>query len=232
MSLATIADRRGKGGKMRHIRLVLSQEETRGFDQRVRQRARLAETSVMLLAATRAVDRALLARGYAPSHHIVPLPLSLDSKAGARRLLGNNLTMMLLSIDREDLLDDARAIAHIADQQRAIVRQKLDVGMLAALELASQMPRPLYQYIADRPFRGEMASLVCSNPGPISIETFAGVPVRDAYVLPAPVLPPGFQVIYTRYRGRLSALIGYIDTVVAPSEAQRIAEDLREQLLA
>jgi hypothetical protein len=230
MSLATVAPRKGKGGRMRFVRAVLTETETQRFDARVRKVARLAETSVMLLAASRVVDRALQSRGYAPAQHIIPLPLSLDPKAGATRLLGNNLTMMLLSISRADLADEARGIAHLAEQQRHIVRNKLDTGMLAALEFASILPRPAYQWLADRPFHGEMSSLVCSNPGTLSIDAFAGVPVRDAYVLPAAVLPPGFQVIFTRFGGRLSAAIIYVDSVVSQGEAAMLAADLKNEL--
>jgi hypothetical protein len=77
-----------------------------------------------------------------------------------------------------------------------------------------------------------MASLICSNPGAISITSFAGVPVRDAYVTPAPVLPPGFQVIYTRFAGRLSAVVAYVDSVVSPEEAALMADDLKSELCA
>jgi hypothetical protein len=230
MSLATVAPRKGKAGRMRFVRAVLTEAETQRFDARVRKVARLAETSVMLLAAARVVDRALQSRGFAPAQHIIPLPLSLDPKAGATRLLGNNLTMMLLSISREDLANEARGVAHLAEQQRHIVRNKLDTGMLAALEFASVLPRPAYQWLADRPFHGEMSSLVCSNPGSLSIDTFAGVPVRDAYVLPAAVLPPGFQVIFTRFGGRLSAAIIYVDSVVSQGEAAMLAADLKNEL--
>ncbi|MCK6592983.1 MAG: hypothetical protein L6Q76_35970, partial [Polyangiaceae bacterium] len=232
MSLATVAPRKGNGGRMRFVRAVLTEDETVRFDARVRKIARLAETHVMLLAAARVVDRALQRRGYAPAQHIIPLPLSLDPKAGATRLLGNNLTMMLLSISRDDLADEARGIAHLAEQQRYIVRHKLDVGMLAALEFASRFPRPAYQWLADRPFHGEMASLVASNPGTLSIDAFAGVPVRDAYVLPAAVLPPGFQVVFTRFAGRLSAAVIYVDTVVSRGEAAMLAAELKAELCA
>lgn len=232
MSLASVAPRKGRGGVMRFVRVVLTDEETKRFDARVRKIARLAETSVMLLAAARVVDRALLARGYAPSQHIIPLPLSLDPKAGATRLLGNNLTMMLLSISRDDLANEARGVAHLAEQQRDIVRKKLDTGMLAALEFAGKLPRPAYEWLADRPFKGEMASLVCSNPGSLSIDAFAGVPVRDAYVLPAAVLPPGFQIIFTRFAGRLSAAVVYVDSVVSRGEASMLAADLKRELCA
>ncbi|KYG11042.1 hypothetical protein BE21_08950 [Sorangium cellulosum] len=215
----------------RVARLALSAEETRAFDLRVRQRARLAETSLMLIAAARLADRALVARGFAPPHHVVPLPLSLDPKGGARRLFGNHLTMVLLSLGRDELYDDARAVARVAEQQRAMVRDRLDLAMIAALDLARWLPGPVYRWLGDQPFEGELASLIVSNPGAVTVDRFAGLPVRSAYPLPAVVTPPGFQVIFSRFGGRLSASIVYGDGLLRPDEAAAMPGALRAELL-
>ncbi|WP_437314463.1 wax ester/triacylglycerol synthase domain-containing protein [Sorangium sp. So ce385] len=215
----------------RVARLALSAEETRAFDLRVRQRARLAETSLMLIAAARLADRALVARGFAPTHHVVPLPLSLDPKGGSRRLFGNHLTMVLLSLGRDELYDDARAVARVAEQQRAMVRDRLDLAMIAALDLARWLPGPVYRWLGDQPFEGELASLIVSNPGAVTVDRFAGLPVRSAYPLPAVVTPPGFQVIFSRFGGRLSASIVYGDGLLRPDEAAAMPGALRAELL-
>ncbi|WP_437740491.1 wax ester/triacylglycerol synthase domain-containing protein [Sorangium sp. So ce302] len=215
----------------RVLRLTLSAEETRAFDLRVRQRARLAETSLMLIAATRLADRALAGRGFAPPHHVIPLPLSLDPKGGARRLFGNHLTMALLSLGRDELHDDARAVARLAEQQRAVVRDRLDLAMIAALDLARWLPGPIYRWLGDQPFQGELASLIVSNPGAVTVERFAGLAVRSAYPLPAVVAPPGFQVIFSRFGGRLSASIIHGDGLLRPDEAEAMPGALRAELL-
>lgn len=215
----------------RVVRLVLSAEETRAFDLRVRQRARLAESSLMLIAATRLFDRALVRRGFAPPHHVVPLPVSLDPKADARRLFGNHLTMVQLSLRRDELYDDARAVARLAEQQRAMVRDKLDLAMIAALDLARWLPGPVYRWLGDQPFGGELASLVVSNPGAVTAARFAGFPVVSAYPLPAVVTPPGFQVIFSRFGGRLSASIVHGDGLLGPDEAAAMPDALRAELL-
>ncbi|XXT16565.1 hypothetical protein WME94_40675 [Sorangium sp. So ce429] len=217
--------------RSRVLRLTLSVEETRAFDARVRQKARLAESSLMLIAATRLADRALVGRGFAPPHHVIPLPLSLDPKVGARRLFGNHLTMVLLALGRDELHDDARAVARLAEQQRAMVRDRLDLGMIAALDLARWLPGPVYRWLGDQPFQGELASLIVSNPGAVTVERFAGLPVRSAYPLPAVVTPPGFQVIFSRFGGRLSASIVHGDGLLGPDEAAAMPEALRAELL-
>jgi hypothetical protein len=227
------ADARPPGngaGAHRSVRVMLDEEQTRAFDVDVRQRARLAETSLMLIATTRAIDGLLRDRGFAPPQYLVPMPLSFDPKTERDRLFGNVLTMMLIRLDRDDLADTGRALTRIAEQQREIVRKKLDLGMLAGLELARWLPRPAYRWLLGRPFRGPASSLVISNPGAISLERFAGRRVVDAYPLPTMISPPGVQAIFSRHHGRLSIQLVYLDGAVSDEEASRASDRLRAEL--
>jgi hypothetical protein len=233
VSLAdTVPERAWRGGRQRALRLVLDAEETRAFDRKVRQRARLAETSVALLAAVRVLDAELYARGLAPARHLVPVPLSLDPKDERARLFGNALTMMLFHLDRDDLGDERRAYLRLAEQQREIVRQRLDVAMLAGLDFAKWLPRQGYRWLRERPFAGAPSSMVVSNPGANEVRRFAGLEVRDAYPLPTVVAPPAFQLTFSRHAGRFAACMGWIEGVLAPPEAARAFARLRDELLA
>jgi len=229
VSLTTLANR--PLGRTRVVRVRLTEDETRAFDRRVRERAKLAETSMMVLATARLYDGILRGRGLAPAQHLVPVPLSLDPKAGATRMFGNNITMMTFALRRDDLADIGRAVATLGEQQRAIVREKLDVGLLASLDFAKAVPAALYHWFLTRPFNGEVSSFIFSNPGAVSLATFAGLPVRDAFAFPSVATPPGFQAIFTRHGGRLSAFIGYVDGVLSLTEAGSLAQQLRTELL-
>lgn len=231
LSLAGASRRRSvRGAPQRVVRVELSTTETQAFDARVRARAKLAETSVMLRLAARVVDGELGRQGYAPPRYLIPVPLSLDPKLGCRRMFGSHLSMMMFSLDRDDLGDEPRALASLAGQQRAIVRDKLDLGMAAALDFARWLPRPAYRVLSTRPFGGaELGSLIFSNPGAVSIPSFAGVSVVDALPVPAVIHPPGFEVIASRFGGRLSFVLGYVDGVVSPESALRMADQLRRE---
>lgn len=228
--IVSLASLGGKLGRTRVVRVQLDPDETRAFDKRVRERAKLAETSVMVFASTRLFDAIVRGRGLSPAQHLVPVPLSLDPKAGATRLFGNNLTMMTFALRRDDLADLGRAIATLADQQRAIVKEKLDTGMLASLEFAKAVPAGIYHWFMTRPFGGEVSSFVFSNPGAVSLATFMGLPVRDAYALPSVATPPGFQVIFSRHAGRLSAIVGHVEGTLWPAEERALAQQLRTEL--
>ncbi|HRI65407.1 MAG TPA: hypothetical protein PK156_14260 [Polyangium sp.] len=217
-------------GAMRFERFVLDQATTKALDKSIRQPAKLAPTSLMIFAATKVLDRALQRRGFAPTHHMIPVPLSFDPKGDCGRLFGNHLTMMMFSLTRQELADERRALVSLAEQQRAIVRDKLDLAMSAALDLVRVLPPRLYHGLATVPFRGEFSSLIFSNPGQIAIDNFAGVPVADAYAVPSVVPWPGIEVIANRHQGSLSVLLGYFDGLVPKAEAQRMAVELQATL--
>lgn len=214
-------------GRMRFERIIFDAAETRALDKSIRQRAKLAESAVMIVSAARVLDQALRRRGFAPTHHMIPVPLSLDPKGESGRLFGNHITMMMFSLERADLGDERRAIASLAEQQRNIVRDKLDLAMSAALELVRVLPPRLYHGLATLPFGGELSSLIFSNPGQIAIDDFAGIAVIDAYAIPSVVPRPGLEVIANRHRGRLSLLLGTFDGLVSQTEARAMAQELR-----
>jgi hypothetical protein len=217
-------------GRMHFSRLNLSAEDSAGLERSIRTRAKLAESGIMLFVGARMVDGALRRRGFASAQQMIPLPLSLDPKAGSSRMFGNHITMMMFSLGRDDLADERRALATLAEQQRAIVRDKLDLAMTAALEFVSVLPPRAYLGLATLPFGGELSSLVLSNPGAVTLDRFCGVPVLDAYPLPAVVPRPGIEVIFSRHRGRFSATVGTYEGIVPRSEAVAMTASLRAEL--
>ncbi len=130
-------------GAMRAVRLRLSESESRAFTASLRKRASLSDTSVLLWASARMLDRALLRRSLCPIHYLVHVPVSLDSKVERARMFGNNLSMMMLELDRDALFDERRAVESLAAQRRDLVREKLDVAMVAALSVTRRLPAPL-----------------------------------------------------------------------------------------
>ena len=217
-------------GAMRFSRFVLSQAETSALDKSIRGRAKLAESFVMIRAFARVLDRVLRKAGFAPPQYLVPVPVSFDPKGVSERMFGNHLTMMMFSLDRDDLQSEPRGIASLAEQQRRIVAGKLDLGMAAALELVSVLPSRLYLGLATLPFGGELSSFIFSNPGNAAIERFMGVLVTDAYAVPSVVPRPAVELIVNRHGGRVSFLLGSFDGLLAPSEMEAMMAELRSEL--
>jgi hypothetical protein len=217
-------------GATRVVSVRFDEAETRALDARVRAEAGLAETAYFVVAAARAVTDLLDRRGLRPTRLVVPVPASLDPKAGATRLLGNHVTMLMLALERADLDDRRRALASLAAQQRDVVRGKLDLGALAALDFARYLPRFVYRRVERGPMRGEIGSFVLSNPGAVTTRAFLGRPAVDAHPFPSVVSSPGLQIVASRFAGRLAFTLGFLDAVVEPREADRLAARLRAAL--
>jgi diacylglycerol O-acyltransferase len=217
-------------GRQRGIRIQLDERQSERFDTSVRARANRADTSIIAFAAMRLLDRLIAKRGHRPERYVAPVPLSLDPKRGAVRLFGNNISIMMMSLDRDTLTDEAAAVAQFAAQRRDIVRGRADIGMLAALQLLQPLPAPFTRWLERRPFDGQRASLLVSNPGALPLESFAGSSVRDAFVFAATPPDPGFMVIGQRHRDRLGVTIGFCDGYAGYDEVQaevpRFIDDL------
>ena len=230
LSLQRASGRR-QPGEQRAVRVRLSVEETKSLYGSVRKRAGPADTSLMLWAAGRLVDSLMKRRGLSPPRQLVPVPVSLDPKKGSTRMFGNHLTMMMLALDRDDLRDEATAVAHLAAQRRDIVRNKYDVGMLAAIRTTRHVPRVVVNYISRHPFGGERSSYVLSNPGEIIMDSLFGLSVRDAFAVPALLPAPGFQVTSDGFAGQLSLMVMFRDGYVSAPEVTSLLPALKRDLL-
>jgi len=217
-------------GRLGVVRLKLTEAQTRAFDQSLRRRAMMGETSVMQVVAGRLVGRLLAVRGHAAPLQLVPVPVSLDAKRGCRRMFGNNLSMMMLALHADELTDEATAVASLARQRREIVRAKLEVGMLAALDYAGYLPASIYNWAARRPLGGERCSFVLSNPGSLRIADFLGRTVVDAFSAPTTLASPGLQIAADRFRGCLNIVLvfrlGLVSDREMRAELPRIERDL------
>lgn len=218
-------------GMTRAVRLVLAPERTAELDGKLRRLAGGGETNLLAWAAARLLDRALEAHAVAPEQHTVVVPVSLDAAGGSDRMFGNNLTMMMLRLSRCELTDRQESLNSLARQRRDIVRQRLDLAFLVALHTARYMPAPIYSWFSRRPFGGERMSVLVTHPGEWAIDDFLGVPVRDAYPLPAAVLPPGLQLVAGRHQGRLSLAVVFVDSIISVDAARRLLAELESDLL-
>jgi len=204
-----LADRRP--GASRCLRWRFTEEETAAFVRSLRSRARLADTSLLFRAAALMWRRLLAAQGRSAPRHVVPVPLSLDKKRGATRMFGNHVTMLMLGVDDAILDDEPATVAALAAQQRQIVKDKLDLAMLASLQSLRFVPDAASQWLAKSPFDGQRCSFVLSNPGTIVLDELAGQRVTDAFFALTSAPDPGLVVVGQRHRERMSVLVSWCD---------------------
>jgi hypothetical protein len=218
-------------GRPRIWRIRFTEEQTAAFVASLRSRARLADTSLLLRATARFYAGILRARGAPASHHMVPVPLSFDPKRGSTRMFGNNVTMMMLGLDDATLDDEPATVADLAAQQRAIVRGKLDLAMIAALDTLRAVPDAPGQWLAKSPFDGQRCSFILSNPGALSLPPLAGCRVSDAFAVAAASPDPGLVVIGQRFGPRMSVVFSWCEGFFAEDELRGREEDFRRDLL-
>ncbi len=79
-----------------------------------------------------------------------------------------------------------------------------------------------------------MASFFFSDTGDSlsELSQFLGRDVRRAVHYPPNLYPPGFTVVFSRFRERLHVMTAFCEDVVASAEHARFEQILRDELLA
>ena len=114
---------------------------------------------------------------------------------------------------------------------REIVRSRLDIGMLAALDYAGYLPASIYNWSARRPLGGERCSFVLSNPGQLRISGFLGRRVIDAFCAPTTLASPGLQIAADRFGGRFNVVLVFREGLVSEGEIRAELPRLESDLL-
>ncbi|MCA9620797.1 MAG: hypothetical protein KC731_17355, partial [Myxococcales bacterium] len=219
-------------GRPRVHRIRFTEEETRRFDLARRRRAGLAEASIIVLAAARLCHRLLReGGGDAPAQHLAVMPVSLDPKGQRDRLFGNNITTLLLALPSASLDDEAAVLARLAAQRRAIVRDGLELGMVASLAAFRALPDGFVHWLAGSPFAGQRGSFIASSPGPLPLERLFGQRVVDAYTSVVPSPQPGLVIVTERQGGRLSLQLCHLDGQIPAASLAAQSGALRADLL-
>jgi hypothetical protein len=198
-------------GRATSLRLHFTPEESAAFVASLRRRARLADTSLLLHASGRLFRRLLARHGSSAPRQVVPVPLSLDPKRERRRMFGNHVTMMMLAMDDTSLDDESSCVASLAAQRRDIVRGKLDLGMLASLDVLRAAPDVATHWLAKSPFDGQRCSFIVSNPGTLDFQQLAGREVVDAFSTLSATPDPGLVVVGQRFADRMSVVFSWCD---------------------
>jgi hypothetical protein len=96
-------------------------------------------------------------------------------------------------------------------------------------------PLPLKSYVRHlgKPTRGKFATFCFSDSGETcaGMTELAGGRILDVTHLVPPWRPPGLTVLFISFRGRVSALLSWVDDCMSPAEADGFERDMRSALL-
>ena len=196
--------------------------------------AALFKSSVYLAASARALRRILQDRGVAPADFHLPVPHNLRKLGAASPIISNHITFLFFRIPSA-VLGELKHCVHyiIADLQR-MVQQREHLTCTTFLHDMRHLPRQIYLSLVDKPTAGNLASFFFSDRGEAlnRLDSFMGGKITRIAHFPPNTHPPGFTVVFSRWKGCLIASISYSKGIISEAELGRFEELLRSDLLS
>jgi len=126
----------------------------------------------------------------------------------------------------------AEMIGELTRQMMDQVRNCNPQSFLAAMELFKPTPLDFYVSQLGRHTRGKSSTFSSPAAGEscIGMDEFMGARLAGVTHLAPASRPPGLTVVFSRFRGRLGAVLASVDDCLSPHEIDAMEHGLRETL--
>jgi hypothetical protein len=188
----------------------------------------------LLLASLRALHRFQVRRGAPRGPYAIPVTANLRPAGASGPVLGNFLSFFHLVASAAEVEDRAVLARSIREQQLRALGAGADRAMHALLRAGRWLPLRRYERERHRRDGAPRESVWFSNVGEVleGRDRWLGAPLLDVGVATAVPHPPGALFLFFRRPGTLRAAVVHAEGVLDREGAYRLAEFLREELLA
>lgn len=210
-------------GRMKFSRTSLTEEQTTEIKRRAAAiSGPLVQTPFYLACAIlghHAVWRKF--RGGPPAQEVVALPVQERPRGKPGPIFRNNVSVMFLHTSRDEAGSLESLTASLIRRQQEIMRAKLPDSFAEMQRWMMILPSPLYAKFLDIQMKGQTTSFHHSHTGIFAggLESFAGVPITNAWHIPGFYGPPGTGVFVGEHRGRMTVTTSWREGVLTPEEA-------------
>jgi hypothetical protein len=164
----------------------------------------------------------------------VSMPRRHDRPAYARPVCGNYLVAATLCGRRHDASDRGALGEQLARQIETFTRNQADLSFWAMMWAASHLRTSTYQFLFDLQLGYFPLASGFSYYGDIAepVRSFLGLPVTNMWAAGVIATPPGWNLVFSRFNGRLNLGMTYNRPAVSPELANRYANYLEEEIFA
>ncbi len=186
-----------------------------------------------LAASIRALHYVMLNRGCGPASYVIPVPQDTRKRGSRGPVISNHVTFLFYRAEPGEVLSMKGLIRSLSNQMVEQIRNRIPESFTATMELFRSLPLGLFAGQVSSPTKGQIATFFFSFPGDTcpDLEKFLGVPVSKAIHLPPVSMPPGLSIIFNEHRGRLSAVLSFVEGCIDPKELDLLEGSIRKELL-
>jgi hypothetical protein len=188
----------------------------------------------------RAIHRIFVEQGVDTEAYLIPMPVRVNlpipqaDLSAARPFCGNYLVPLTLC-GRRELIDDRRALGEdILRQYQAFVCGRSELTWSAIMWALSHLRLSMYQLLLEH--RWDMPPLASgfSYYGEIELSlcTLVGAKVANMWGGGQVATPPGWNLTFSRFEGKLNLLLTYPRPAIPDYLARRYAEHIETEMFA
>ena len=165
--------------------------------------------------------------------YVLSMPVNLRKKGTYLPVFSNQSTSLLYSFKEDELLDFKTVVKHFKFQTQDAIKKDLIKANVSVMELSRFLPTWFYIKKVKQAMKGEIASLIFANPGPVysGLSAFMEEKVDYLHHLPMIVTPPGLGVLFYQFSGKLYITIVYTEGILSREEAEGFLNGIRIHLL-
>ncbi len=161
------------------------------------------------------------------------VPVTVDTRPKGKRgpVLQNQISMMFFKVRADKVKLIEQLVAEFSAQMINQIKLKIVQSYSSLINSIKSLPGWLYGAMVKLPSKGVFSSFAFSDLGEFSMESFLGKKVITVYNLPVNPNPPGFNIVYMKFRGTLSVVVGCHDTVFTDEKFAEFESHLKETLV-
>ena len=233
--VASLLHEKIKPNQKTHYAIIdLSRDQTLLVDELAHKHgARFGNGPYYLAAAARSVNAILIDRGTHGNTHWVPVPQNQRMRGGEGAVLTNQISFMFYRIPHPSLNSLKEAVQVISQQMIDQVRSRMPESYATMMNIFRRMPLRIYNLFMKWPTKGVVTTFSFSDIGPSleHFDTFMGRRIADVFHYPPNPVPPGFTIVFMRYRDCLRIVVGRTEQSMSDAELLKFENLLKLDLL-
>jgi hypothetical protein len=186
-----------------------------------------------LAAVARAHAAVMASRGECPASFVTPVPVQARKARARHPIFQNQITVLHFKLLEAELRDFQTAVASVQNQFESSVRGHIEASAASTLWWMRLLPAAFYRWFLQHDTGGEVVSFFQSHTGEFlpGVRAFCGVPIANAWHVPAVSQPPGSGLFFSQRDGRLTATISWRKGSLTSAEVALMEHSLRKDLL-
>jgi hypothetical protein len=165
--------------------------------------------------------------------YFIAVPVERRPAAGRNAILSNYISFLYFHAGARELKSIKDVSLAFTQQMVSQARKNLPEKFSSLLDLFRFVPDPLYRAFINLPSNGHSGTFAFSLLSGSRLEnnSFMGFPVADVTHYAPVVSPPGLNIVFTEFKGRLKIILSFDESRITRESAHELLAGIRKNLL-